>query len=68
VIKSEDERGGTCKTNTGEMINVCRILVRKSEEPLQRTNIRFRDNIQTDNIGKWCDDLGWIHLAQDRDE
>jgi hypothetical protein len=31
-------------------------------------SVQARDNIKTDNVGIEYDDLGWIYLAQDRDQ
>jgi hypothetical protein len=52
------------------MRNAYSILVVKSEgkRTLERPKCRWEDNIRTDLREVGMEDLGWIHLAQDRDQ
>jgi hypothetical protein len=61
--------GRACSTN-GETRNACRILVGKSEGkiPLGRTRRRWVDNIKIDLREKRWYGMGWIDLAQGRDQ
>jgi hypothetical protein len=53
-----------------EMRNAYRILVRKPEGQgqLGKHSHSWEDNIQMDLKEAECEDVDWIHLAQDRDE
>jgi hypothetical protein len=55
---------------TEEMRNAYKILLRKSKEkrPLGRTRYRWEDTIKMDLKEIRCNDLDWIHLAQDTDQ
>jgi hypothetical protein len=50
------------------MRNAYKMLVGKSEgkRPLGRNKRRLEDNIKTDLKEAGCDDVDWIHLAQNR--
>jgi len=52
----------------GEMRNAHIISVRKPEwkRPLGRPRHRWKDNIRMDLREIGCEDVYWIHLAQDR--
>jgi len=54
---------------TGEMRDVYRVLVGKSEgkRPLGRPRHRWEDNIKMDLQEMGCGSMDWIELAQDRD-
>jgi hypothetical protein len=54
----------------GEKRNAYRILVRKPEgkRPLRRPKRRWVDNIKMYLIEIGWDGMGWIDLAQDRDQ
>jgi hypothetical protein len=54
----------------GETRNAYRILVGKPEgkKPLGRPRRWCVDNIQMDLREIWWDGMGWIELAQDRDQ
>jgi len=45
------------------------VLVGKPEgrRPLERTELRWEDNIKMDLQEVGCEDINWIELAQDRD-
>jgi hypothetical protein len=68
-IKSRRMRWAGHVARMGEVRNVCRFLVGKSEgkRPLERPRRRWEDGIKVDlkEIGWWG--VEWIHLAQDRD-
>jgi len=51
-----------------ENLNVCRILVGKTERSFGRPKHRFKNNIKMylKDIGWDC--VGWINLAQDKDK
>jgi hypothetical protein len=51
-----------------EMKNVYRILVAKYEwrRPLWKPIHRWKVNIKVELKAIECEDIGWIHLAQDR--
>jgi hypothetical protein len=53
----------------GEVRGAYNILVGRSEgrRPLERPGRRWEDNIKMDLMEIWFGDVGWIHLAQDRD-
>jgi hypothetical protein len=61
--------GRICSTN-GDKRNGYRILVGKPEgrRPLGRPRRRWIGNIKMDLTEIGCDDMDWIHLAQDRDQ
>jgi hypothetical protein len=62
VIKSRRVGGIGHVAHIEEMRNAYKILVGKPERPR-----RYEDNIKTDLIEiRW--EVGWIHLAQDRDQ
>jgi hypothetical protein len=65
----EDTMGRACSTN-GEKRNSCRILVGKPEgkRPLGRPRYRWVGNIKIDLREIGYDGMGWINLAQDRDQ
>jgi hypothetical protein len=50
------------------MENPHKILIWEPEgkRPLERPTCGWKDNIKVDNKEVGCDDLDWIHLAQDR--
>jgi hypothetical protein len=54
----------------GETRNAYRIFMGKPEEkrPLGRPRHRWLDNIKIDLREIGWDGMGWIHLAQDRDQ
>jgi hypothetical protein len=58
-----------CSTN-GEERNVYRILMGKPEEKsfLRRPRSRWEDNIKIDLREMGWSGMGWIYLAQDRDQ
>jgi hypothetical protein len=47
-----------------EMRNACRIFV--AENLKGRSVHRWKENIIMNLRQIWCDDVDWIHLAQDR--
>ena len=51
-----------------ENLNVCRILVGKTERSMVRPRHRFKNNTKIYLKGIGWDDMGWIHLAQDKDK
>jgi len=53
-----------------EMTNACKILTGGPEGKrlLGRTRRRCEDSIRTDLSEIVCEVVGWIHLAQDRDQ
>jgi hypothetical protein len=61
--------GGACSTN-GEKRNAYEILVGKPEgkRPLGRPRRRWEDNIKMDLRNRAWGGMGWIDLAQDRDQ
>jgi hypothetical protein len=61
--------GKACSTN-GEKKNAYRILVGKPEgkRPLGRPKRRWVDSIKIDLRGIGWDGMGWIDLAEDRDQ
>jgi hypothetical protein len=61
--------GRECSTN-GEKRNACRELVEKPERkrPLRRQRHRYVDNTKMDLREIGWDGMGWIYLAQDRDQ
>jgi hypothetical protein len=68
-IRQEHEMGRACSTY-GEKSNACRILVEKPEgkRPIGRTRCKWEDNITMDfRVTEWAY-VGWIHLAQNRDQ
>jgi hypothetical protein len=64
-----DEMGGACSTN-GEKRNTYRILVGKPEgkRPLGRPRRRWEYNIKMALRKTGWGGMGWIDLAQDRDQ
>jgi len=70
VIKSRRMRWAGDVAHMGEMRNMFRILVRKSEgkEPHVRPSLRLEDNIgmELGEIG-W-EGVDWMYLAKDRDQ
>jgi hypothetical protein len=64
----ENEMGRACSMH-GEMINVCRILVRKPEvkSPLSRCRQRWQYNIKMDFREIGLESVDWIRLAKVRD-
>jgi hypothetical protein len=56
---------GKCSTH-GK--NSHKIFIRKYKvtRPLVKRRRRWEANIKTNLVG--CDDINWIHLAQDRDQ
>jgi len=54
----------------GQMRNVYKILVRKSEvkRPLGRPRCRWEDNIRMDLRERVQEHQDWIHIAQERDQ
>jgi hypothetical protein len=54
----------------GEMRNVYKILVRKSEgkRPLGRTRRRWKDNTRMYHTEIGWEVVDWIHLAESRDQ
>jgi hypothetical protein len=54
----------------GETRNACRILIGKPEKkrPLGRQRCRWVDNIKIDLREIGWDGVGWMYLAQDRDQ
>jgi hypothetical protein len=54
----------------GEKRNVCKVLVEKPEgtRPLERPRRRWEDNIKMDLREIGWSVMGWIDLAQDRDQ
>jgi hypothetical protein len=69
MIKSRRMKRAGHVTRMGEMINVCKILVGKSEgkRPLGRPRRIWEDNIKMDVKDIGWEGVDWIHLAQDRD-
>jgi hypothetical protein len=65
----EGEMSRACSTN-GEKRNTCRILVGKPEgkRPLGRPKSKSVDNIKIDLRETGWGGMGWIDLAQDRDQ
>jgi hypothetical protein len=61
--------GSACSTN-GEKRKAYRILVGKQEgkRPLGRPRRRCVDNIKMDLTEIGWDGMGWIYMAQDRDQ
>jgi hypothetical protein len=61
--------GRACSTN-GEKRNAYRMLVGKPEgkEPLGRPRCRFVDNIKMDRREIGWGSMGWIDVAEDRDQ
>jgi hypothetical protein len=57
----------TCK---GNKINAYKILAGKPEggRPLPRSRRRWEDNMRVDFKETVCEDVDWIHLAQDSDQ
>jgi hypothetical protein len=54
----------------GELRNAYKIFVGKPEgkRPLVRRGRRWESNIRMDLWEIGCEGVGWIHLAQDRDQ
>lgn len=54
----------------GQARNVYKIVVRKPEgkRPLKRPTHQWEDNITTNLKETGCKGVGWIHLAQERDQ
>jgi len=54
----------------GKMKNEHNVLVGKPERrrPLEIPRLRWKDNITMDLTELGCEDVNWIHLAQDRDQ
>jgi hypothetical protein len=52
------------------MRNAYKFVIGKSEgkRPLGRRRRRWEDNIRMDLRELGCEDVDWIHLAQDRDQ
>jgi hypothetical protein len=55
---------------TGEVRNACDISVGRPEKnrPPRRHRRRWEDNIRVDRREISWKDVGWIHLAQDREQ
>jgi hypothetical protein len=70
IIKSRRMRWAGHVARMGEKRNVCWILVGKPEgkRPVRRTRRRWEDNIKMDLREIGWGDIGWIDLAQDRDQ
>jgi hypothetical protein len=51
-----------------ENLNVCRILVGRTERSIVRSRHRFKNNIKIYLKGIGWDGVVWIHLAQDKDK
>jgi hypothetical protein len=68
IIKSRRMRWAGHVARRGEMRNVYRLLVRKSEgkRPLGRPRRRWMDNIMMDLFEMGLKVVDWIGLAQDR--
>jgi hypothetical protein len=54
--------------HVGDVRNMCRVLVRTPEgkRPLGRLRCTWKDNIRMGLGEIGCEDVDWIHLAQDR--
>jgi hypothetical protein len=54
----------------GEMRNAYKILVKQPEgkRPLWQPRHKWENNIKMDLTEIVCEDVDWIHLAQDRDQ
>jgi hypothetical protein len=54
----------------GETGDICRILVRKPQGKrlLGRCRHRWEDNTEMNPNKTRCDDVDWIHMAQNRDQ
>jgi glycine cleavage system protein P-like pyridoxal-binding family len=54
----------------GDMRNAYKILIRKpkGKRPLGRPSCRWKYNIRRDVREIVWDSVGWIHLAQDKDQ
>jgi hypothetical protein len=70
MIKSRRMRWAGHVAPMGEKRNTYRILVGKPEGKRQigRPRHRWEDNIEMDLIEIGWSDVGWIDLAQDRDQ
>jgi hypothetical protein len=70
MIKSRRMRQAGHVAGTGELRNAYRILVGKPvrKRPLGRSRCRWVDDIKTDLREIGWDGMGWIYLAQDRDQ
>jgi hypothetical protein len=54
----------------GEVRIAYKSLVGKPEgkRPLGRTRCRKEENVRMDLGEIWCEDVDWMHVAQDRDQ
>jgi hypothetical protein len=68
VIKSRMMRWTGHLACLGEIRSAYKILIRKPKRrrPLGIARHRWEDNIKTDLKEIECEDVGWIHLFQDR--
>jgi hypothetical protein len=51
-----------------ENLNLCRILVGRTERSIVRPRHRFKNNIKMYLKGIGWDGVVWIHLVQDKDK